>query len=265
MARCSCDYRICVACDWGTYWKASPDGVEVAVCSDECLEKLLAVKTDRGTFGDVYPGLSQVLHHGVRMVRDGEQACGECRECGRKTTWRRAWTRTNCCSPACLEAMVAAEQGVGLDSARTLANKPLDMSHELDARQESNRRILGLNEGRNASANGPSREWLKAAGDIEDSTRSVSVGGLMVDVATREADAEHDPEIRPSYYRVGGIEVRRAAEAWGLDKDAYLFLVLKYIARAGKKDPAKFIRDLQKAREYIDMRIETAKQEGGGA
>jgi len=61
----------------------------------------------------------------------------------------------------------------------------------------------------------------------------------------------------PSYY--GGVdnpyEVIKVCEAWGLDKDAYLFNVAKYIARAGKKDPAKELEDLKKAVFYLERRI----------
>jgi hypothetical protein len=61
----------------------------------------------------------------------------------------------------------------------------------------------------------------------------------------------------PAYY--GGIdnpyEVIKVCEAWGLDKDAYLFNVAKYIARAGKKDPAKELEDLKKAVFYLERRI----------
>ena len=61
----------------------------------------------------------------------------------------------------------------------------------------------------------------------------------------------------PAYY--GGIdnpyEVIKVCEAWGLDKDAYLFNVAKYIARAGKKDPAKELEDLKKASFYLERRI----------
>ena len=42
--------------------------------------------------------------------------------------------------------------------------------------------------------------------------------------------------------------------AWGLDFD--LGNVVKYVARAGKKDPAKAIEDLKKARTYIDFAIQ---------
>lgn len=61
----------------------------------------------------------------------------------------------------------------------------------------------------------------------------------------------------PAYY--GGIdnpyEVIKVCEAWGLDKDAYLFNVAKYIARAGKKDPTKELEDLKKAVFYLERRI----------
>lgn len=58
----------------------------------------------------------------------------------------------------------------------------------------------------------------------------------------------------PDHY--GGdttYEVFKVVEAWGLDEDAYLFNVIKYVARAKKK--GKFLEDLKKARVYIDRRI----------
>lgn len=67
-----------------------------------------------------------------------------------------------------------------------------------------------------------------------------------------------DP-IKPAYYRRGGIEVFDAAEAWGLDKDAYVFTALKYIARAGFKGSADEIEDLEKARAYLDRKIQRLK------
>ena len=61
----------------------------------------------------------------------------------------------------------------------------------------------------------------------------------------------------PSYY--GGVdntyEVIKVCEAWGLDKDAYLFNVAKYIARAGKKDPQTELEDLKKAAFYLNRKI----------
>lgn len=50
-------------------------------------------------------------------------------------------------------------------------------------------------------------------------------------------------------------EVIKIAEGTGLDNDAYLFNVLKYIVRAGKKDPNKEIEDLKKAQFYLQRKI----------
>ena len=69
----------------------------------------------------------------------------------------------------------------------------------------------------------------------------------------------NDPVHHPSHY--GGdmpYEVVKVIEAWGLgfnDGNA-----LKYIGRAGKKDPNKHIEDLEKAREYLRFEIERLKR-----
>ena len=52
-------------------------------------------------------------------------------------------------------------------------------------------------------------------------------------------------------------EVVKIAEATGIDKDAYLFNVLKYIIRSGKKDDNPPVQDLNKALWYLDRRIKT--------
>ena len=61
----------------------------------------------------------------------------------------------------------------------------------------------------------------------------------------------------PNHY--GGednpYEVIKVCEAWGLDKDAYIFNVVKYVARAGKKDQAKELEDLKKAAFYLERKI----------
>ena len=49
-------------------------------------------------------------------------------------------------------------------------------------------------------------------------------------------------------------EVVKVCEAWGLDKDAYIFNVVKYVARAGKKDNE--LQDLRKALDYLQREIE---------
>jgi len=68
-----------------------------------------------------------------------------------------------------------------------------------------------------------------------------------------------DKEPRPDYY--GGkdntYEVFQVLEAWGLDKDFYLGNVIKYVARAGKKNKLTEKEDLQKALVYLQKRIDS--------
>lgn len=68
----------------------------------------------------------------------------------------------------------------------------------------------------------------------------------------------------PNHY--GGkdnpYEVVKIAEGTGLDNDAYLFNVLKYIVRSGKKDPSKEIEDLKKALFYLDRKIKNLEKNG---
>jgi len=45
-----------------------------------------------------------------------------------------------------------------------------------------------------------------------------------------------------------------------LDKDAYLFNVVKYVARAGKKDSNKELEDLKKALFYLNRKIQNLEK-----
>jgi hypothetical protein len=66
--------------------------------------------------------------------------------------------------------------------------------------------------------------------------------------------AVSDAVEHPAHYggRDNQYEVIKVAEAWDFDKDAYLFNVLKYIARPGK---GNYLEDLRKARFYLDRKI----------
>jgi hypothetical protein len=68
--------------------------------------------------------------------------------------------------------------------------------------------------------------------------------------------------LRPAHYGGDGnvYEVFNVLEAWGLDKDFYLGNVIKYIARAGKKDATKELEDLEKAEVYLKRRIAELKK-----
>ena len=75
-------------------------------------------------------------------------------------------------------------------------------------------------------------------------------------VTVPDCTAKASP-LRPAHYGCDGnvYEVFNVLEAWGLDKDAYIFNVVKYVARAGKKDQAKELEDLKKAAFYLDRKI----------
>lgn len=63
----------------------------------------------------------------------------------------------------------------------------------------------------------------------------------------------------PAHYNAGKIEVIEAIEDWMLSY--HLGNAVKYIARAGKKDPGRVIEDLQKAVWYLNRRIELLQAE----
>jgi Protein of unknwon function (DUF3310) len=68
----------------------------------------------------------------------------------------------------------------------------------------------------------------------------------------------------PEHY--GGdttYETVKVCEAWGLDQDAYLFTAVKYISRAGKKNPDKEIEDLEKSVWYLQRKIANLKAQQG--
>lgn len=63
----------------------------------------------------------------------------------------------------------------------------------------------------------------------------------------------NDAVNHPDYYTDGGIETIDFIEAKNLPY--HLGNAVKYISRAGKKDPNKIIEDLQKAVFYINRYI----------
>lgn len=69
---------------------------------------------------------------------------------------------------------------------------------------------------------------------------------------------KHDPVNHPSHYTDGKIEVVVFIE----DKKLGFHRgnAVKYICRAGKKDPAKEVEDLEKAVWYLQREIENLKE-----
>lgn len=62
----------------------------------------------------------------------------------------------------------------------------------------------------------------------------------------------------PSHYNAGKIEVIDFIEDQNLN--FHLGNAVKYISRAGKKDPAKFREDLEKAIWYINRELKKNRQ-----
>lgn len=58
----------------------------------------------------------------------------------------------------------------------------------------------------------------------------------------------------PSHYCFGKYEPVKVIQDWGLS--FCLGNVLKYIARAGRKDGNSRLQDLQKAKQYLEFEIE---------
>lgn len=106
------------------------------------------------------------------------------------------------------------------------------------------------------STDGELKQWQKdvmAKDYLVAKLQKNSVYGKMV--------RENDPVNHPSHYTDGKIEVIDFIE----DKKLGFHLgnAVKYIARAGKKDPAKTIEDLEKAIWYIKRYIEDYKEKDG--
>lgn len=75
-------------------------------------------------------------------------------------------------------------------------------------------------------------------------------------VVTSVHPAQYDPVREPSHYKFpGGVEV--------IDITKHLPFaqgnVIKYVARAGRKDPSKEVEDLEKALTYLEIALDLAR------
>lgn len=90
---------------------------------------------------------------------------------------------------------------------------------------------------------------IRGSGVVEEDPAE-NIRGSAVDGVIEEDPVEH-----PAHYRFAGpYEVIKVIQAWGLDFECGN--AVKYIARAGRKDPAKTVEDLRKAIEYLRFEIE---------
>lgn len=112
---------------------------------------------------------------------------------------------------------------------------------------------------RAAEEHGP-REVIE---ELRDDRHWPLLGYIEKSDSVQDVSAENDLEdvVHPSYYNLGGIEVWDATDEWGLGKGFNRGSAIKYIARAGFKPGADELRDLVKAREFLDHEIERVKRE----
>lgn len=99
----------------------------------------------------------------------------------------------------------------------------------------------------------------KAAGD---KLVGKDVGGLTLTKPSKDTYrwVRTDLVNNPPHYTTGGIDFLDFAEAKGLTENAYLFNVVKYVTRAGKKAGADPIEDLKKAEFYLKREIATRER-----
>lgn len=79
-----------------------------------------------------------------------------------------------------------------------------------------------------------------------------------IEVVNSNLSLEADSVSNPSHYTAGGIECIDAIEAALTEAEASGFRkgnAIKYIWRAGLKDPNKYVEDLEKAKWYLDREI----------
>lgn len=114
-----------------------------------------------------------------------------------------------------------------------------------------------------ASAKKPTKLIVKPK-NLDDALRLLKLesdGQLEADkltlrfLRTEEEKKALDNVNHPPHYTGGGIDFLDYAEAKGLTENAYLFNVVKYVSRAGKKVGSDPVEDLKKAQFYLNREI----------
>lgn len=82
----------------------------------------------------------------------------------------------------------------------------------------------------------------------------IDIGMMDPNIMNRDKNKE-DIVNKPPHYTAGGIDFLDYAEAKGLTENAYLFNVVKYVSRAGKKTDTDPLIDLKKAEFYLKREI----------
>ena len=96
--------------------------------------------------------------------------------------------------------------------------------------------------------------WDNGQSSLTDKELKAMTGNEFLDLIEHDKPANNDAINHPAYYTDGKIEV----SDFIADKNLNFFRgnVVKYVTRAGKKDPSKEVEDLKNAAWYIEREIE---------
>ena len=100
---------------------------------------------------------------------------------------------------------------------------------------------------------------VKAVTEVKQALDKIESKPTKLITQPQFAQAALDLINNPPHYKVGGVDFLDYAEAKGLTENAYLFNVVKYISRAGKKLGVDPVQDLEKAEFYLKREIARRK------
>lgn len=96
---------------------------------------------------------------------------------------------------------------------------------------------------------------------MREDKKGIPCEGVIVRVPVFDLDPQHRDSVNhPSHYNAGKIEVIEFLEDQFMNRP-HEWNAVKYICRAGKKDPAKEVEDLEKAIWYLRRKIVLLKGE----
>lgn len=108
----------------------------------------------------------------------------------------------------------------------------------------------------------PLQNWIK--GEVKEAIKeNLPITALPIpeETVNRIVESVSDPVNHPSHYTNGNIEVIDFIEDQKLPY--HLGNTVKYICRAGLKDPTKTVEDLKKAQWYLNRYIELLNKASG--
>lgn len=152
---------------------------------------------------------------------------------------------------------------------RRLQPTPSEVGHEVDQLFEHWAKADPETIEKVSKVIGEHGRLVASLGDNPDPAVVISEGAKLLKMLTdwyvmpdvfKVDEGEERPDMvnHPPHYTFGKFEVIDVIEDWGLGFS--LGNAVKYIARAGRKDPERTLEDLQKARWYLEREIARLEQ-----